>query len=303
MLVDGHAHVLQEGWHGEPWWQGVARVASSILGGVPTELIRENVVPAYFDDDGSVQLGAMEDAGLDVSVMLCYDWTTEEHLGEAAVGWREQNDWYADFAAKNPERIRWAFGCDPRREGGLAAFEESVRDRGAIALKLHPAGGFYLNHRAVYPFLEKAAELDVPVVCHVGPEPTPLYSKWAQPILLDDLAADFPDLRFQAAHTGNAAWRETLVVASVKPNVYCDLSGWQPRYARNPERFYRDVREVIDTVGHHRVMWGTDAPYYRALVPDSEWMKAFAEAPDGMFSDDELEAILGGTAAAFYGLD
>lgn len=302
MRVDGHCHVLQEGWHGEPWWQGVARLGSSLLG-VPAEAIREGVLPAYFDEDGSGQLGSMDEAAVDVAVMLCYDWTTEEHLGPAPVGWREQNEWYATFAEANPDRVRWGFGADPRREGALAAFEEAVRDRGAVALKLHPSNGWYLNDRAAYPFLEKAGELGVPVVFHVGPEPAPLYSKWSEPRLLDEVAADFPDLRIQAAHTGSGAWRDTLVVASAKPNVYLDLSGWQVRFLRNPGRFYADVREVLEVAGPGRVMWGSDAPYFRPLVPDRDYAAAFAEAPEGTFTADELEAILGGTAASFYGLD
>ncbi|MGH2739429.1 MAG: amidohydrolase family protein [Actinomycetota bacterium] len=301
MLVDGHAHVIHQDWYGEPWWQGVSRLGASILG-VPAEAIRENVLPAYFDEDGSAQLGAMDEGGVDLAAVLAQDWTTEEHLGRAPVGWREQNEWHADFAAKDPGRVRWAFGVDPRQEGAVAAFEEGVRDRGAMALKLHPSNGFALNDRVVYPIIERCGELDVPVVAHVGPEVTPLYSKWSEPILLDDLTADFPEVKFQAAHTGNAAWRQALAVASVKPNVYCDLSGWQTRFLRNPQRFYEDVREVVDTVGASRVMWGTDAPYYRALLPDGDWAKAFSEAPEGTFTADEVEAILGGTAIEFYGL-
>lgn len=301
MRIDGHAHVVHPDWHGEPWWDGVARLGGSILG-VPAEAIREGVIPSLWDEDGSGQLGAMDQAGIDVAVMLCYDWTTEEHLGDAPVGWREQNDWYERFAKDHPDRIRWGFGVDPRRDGALEAFEEAVRDRGAIALKLHPCGGFYINDRAVYPFLEKAGELGVPVVFHVGPEPGPLYSKWSDPLLLDEVAADFPDLKLQAAHTGNAAWRETLAVASVKPNVHLDLSGWQVRFRRNPERFYADVREVLDVAGPNRVMWGTDAPYYRTLVSDDDWLKGFEGAPKGMFTEEEMDAVLGGTAAAFYAL-
>lgn len=301
MRVDGHAHVVQEAWFGEPWWQGVARLGGAILG-VAADAIREGVLPAYFDQDGSAQLGAMEETSLDAAVLFAHDWSLEEHLGPPPAGWREQNEWYRKFAEANPGRIRWGFGADPRHDGALEAFERAVREEGAICLKLHPAAGFPLNDPVVYPFMGKADELGVPVVFHVGPEPGPLYSKWAQPILLDDVAADFPDVRIQAAHTGNLAWRDTLAVASVKPNVYCDLSGWQIRYLRNSKRFYEDVREVLDTVGPGRVMWGTDAPYYRALLPDSDWLRAFTEAPEGAFTSEEVEAIVGGTAAGFYGL-
>ena len=91
-------------------------------------------------------------------------------------------------------------------------------------------------------------------------------------------------------------------MASVKPNLSCDLSGWQLRWQRSPSRFYADLREVLDTVGAHRVMWGTDAPYYRAVVPDDEWLRAFSAAPDGALTEDEITWITGRTAQEFYRL-
>jgi predicted TIM-barrel fold metal-dependent hydrolase len=299
--IDAHAHVAHEGWIGEPWWQGLSRMGASILG-VPADTIREHALPAYFDEDGSGQLGAMDEAGLDLAVLFNHDWTLAEALGRPPVGWREANEWYASFAERHSERIRWGFGADPRHDGALEAFQEAVRDRGAVCLKIHPSAGFSLDDPVVYPFLEEAGRLGVPAVFHVGPEVTPLPSRWSEPSALDQVAADFPDLKIQAAHTGNAAWREIVAVASVKPNVYCELSGWQHRFLANPTRFYDNVREVLDYVGHRRVMWGTDAPYYRALVTDADWIRAFTDAPDGTFSAEEVEAILGGTAAEFNGL-
>jgi predicted TIM-barrel fold metal-dependent hydrolase len=298
--VDGHVHVAQESWTGEGWWQRLSRVGAAVLPGVTAELVREHVVPTYFDPDGSNQLGSMETAGLDMAVMYPYDWTTNPLFGTAPVGWREQNAWYRDFAAGNPNRIRWGFGADPRQPGALEAFRAAVGDEGARCLKIHPANGFALNDPAVYPFMEAAGELGVPVVFHVGPNPT--YSRWSEPMLLDQVAADFPDVPIQAAHTGNGLWRDVLAVAAFKPNVHCDLSGWQIRFQRNPERFYADVREVLEGVGPQRVMWGTDGPYYRAVVTDDVYLKAFTEAPEGTFAADEVEAICGGTAAAFFGL-
>ena len=302
MYVDAHAHVVQEGWIAEPWWQGVARVAAEILPGVPAEVVRSTIVPALFDPDGSSQLGSMEAAGVDVAVMFPYDWSSADQLGPAAVGWQEQNDWYRAFAAAHPDNIRWGFGADPRHDGALDGFGDAVRDGGAICLKLHPGAGFAINDQVVYPFMETARDAGVPVVFHVGPNVAPLYSKWSDPLLLDQVAADFPSVKIQAAHTGNGAWRDVLAIASVKPNIFCDVSGWQPRFARNPERFYSDLREVLDVVGPHRVMWGTDPPYYRPLVSDADYLKAFTAAPDGTFTEDEVEWITGKTATEFFGL-
>jgi L-fuconolactonase len=93
-----------------------------------------------------------------------------------------------------------------------------------------------------------------------------------------------------------------LAVAALKPNVICELSGWQTRAQRTPERFRENVREVLEVVGPHRVMWGTDSPHYRPVLADDDFIKVFAEAPEGSFTPEEVDAILGGTAAAVYGL-
>jgi predicted TIM-barrel fold metal-dependent hydrolase len=299
--VDAHCHATQERWHPENWWRAVAEEAANLLE-IPTDGLRESVVPAYFDEDGSGQLGSMETAGIDVAVMFHYDWSLEPSLGRPEAGWREVNDWYADLAARSGGRVRWGFGVDPRHEGALEAFEEAVRDRDAVCLKLHPGGGFALNDPAVYPFLDRAGQLGVPVVLHVGPLPPPLESRFAEPALFDTVAGDFPDLPMQAAHTGNEAWREVIEIAVRRPNVFCDLSGWQLRSAQDADRFRSDVRTVLDAVGRDRVMWGTDAPYFRPAVPDTEWVRAFAEAPEGTFTGEEVGAILGGTAARFFRL-
>jgi predicted TIM-barrel fold metal-dependent hydrolase len=302
MYVDAHTHVAQESWVAETWWQALARIGAEVLPGVSAEMAREAIIPALFDADGSSQLGAMDAAGIDVAVMFPYDWSRADRLGDAAGDWKDQNDWYRNFAARQPKKIRWGFGADPRQPGALDAFDRAVRTEGAICLKLHPAAGFSITDPAVYPFMETARDLGVPVVMHVGPNVAPLYSKWSDPMLLDELAADFSDVKIQAAHTGNAAWRQCLAVGSVKSNVFCDLSGWQERFVRNPKRFYSDVREVLETVGPHRVMWSTDGPHYRPLLSDADYLKAFTEAPEGIFSPEEVEWITGRVAREFYEL-
>ncbi|HWC32199.1 MAG TPA: amidohydrolase family protein [Actinomycetota bacterium] len=141
------------------------------------------------------------------------------------------------------------------------------------------------------------------VVFHVGPEPSPLDSRWSEPRLLADVARRYPDVRFLAAHCGNEAWRETLDAVRDLNNVSIDLSGWQVRFAQDAGRFYEDVSEVLDALGAERVMWGTDPPYYRPLVPDSRWLAAFTEAPDGTFATEEVDMITGANAVSFFGLE
>lgn len=287
---------------GPGYWEGLSRVGAAVLPGVEPSLLRENLIPSYFDPDGSAQIEAMDLAGVDVAIAFPFDWSGWARLGPPGVDWREQNAWYRDFASRHPGRIRWGFGADPRHDGALDALKDALTGGGAAVVKIHPASGFDLNDPVVYPFVEAAGEAGVPVLFHTGPSPTPAHSRFSDPRLLDAIAADFPDVAIVAGHTANLLWRDVLAIAALKPNVYCELSGWQVRFQRNPQRFWADVREVLEVVGPHRVMWGTDSPHYRPVVADPDYVRAFTEAPEGTFSADEVDAILGATAAGLFGL-
>ena len=294
--VDAHCHAARREWHGEGWWRALADRGAELLN-VPTELLLENIIPALFDDDGSMQLATMDQGGIDVAVMFAFDWSLHEQVGGGEVDWRGHNAWYADLASRSPNRIRWGFGVDPRQSGAVEAFTEAV-GRGAVCLKLHPGGGWAMDDPVAHPLLERARYLEVPVVMHVGPLPKPLDSSLATPARLDEVAAAFPDLSIQAAHTGNDDWRAVVEVAERRPNVSCEISGWQADMTE-PDGVRARIREVVDRVGPDRVMWGTDAPYFRPLVPDGDW----AATVEDVLSEGERAAVMGGTATRFFGLD
>jgi predicted TIM-barrel fold metal-dependent hydrolase len=82
---------------------------------------------------------------------------------------------------------------------------------------------------------------------------------------LDDVAADFPDLRIIAAHPSFPWQDEALAVATHKPNVYIDLSGWSPKY------FPPQLVRYANTLLKHKVLFGSDYP---VLTPD-RWLADF----------------------------
>ena len=198
-----------------------------------------------------------------------------------------------------------AFACfDPRRPDSTALLERAVKELGMVGLKVHPAAGFFPNDRVVYPMYEKALELDIPVMVHTGPEPKPLYSRHCQPVHVDDVAADFPDLDIVLAHAGLSAWwQEAAGIASVAPNVHLDISGWQPIARLRPREFYATLRTMVDTVGAGRIMWGSDYPALRLLLSEKAWAEAITDPPPvaqelGVsFSDEEVAAMMGDNAA------
>ena len=105
--------------------------------------------------------------------------------------------------------------------------------------KFHPIiQGFFPNDHDVYPLYEVIAEAKLPALFHTGqtgigagmPGGGGLRIKYANPIHLDDVAADFPDMPIIMAHPSVPWQDEALSVALHKPNTYIDLSGWSPKY-------------------------------------------------------------------------
>jgi len=291
---------------------GVA-AAKCMLAAVQTgrteERIRQRLQDIY-DLTGDRLIADMDQAGVDRVMIMPIDWgLVRPFQGAGTMGIWEQHVLHSQVANKHPGRIV-TFACfDPRRPNAVELLGRAVEELGMTGMKIHPASGFFPNDRVVYPMYEKALELGLPVMVHTGPEPKPLYSRHCQPVFLDDVAADFPDLTIILAHAGMGAWwQEAAGVASVAPNVFLDISGWQPVARLRPLEFYATLRSLIDTVGAKRIMWGSDYPALRLLMPEADWAKAIVEPAEvaqekGIsFSEEEVAAIMGDNAARLLSL-
>jgi len=103
--------------------------------------------------------------------------------------------------------------------------------------------------------------------------------KYANPLALDDVAADFPDLKIVIAHPSFPWQDEALAIATHKPLVYIDLSGWSPKY------FPPAVVQYANTLLQDRVLFGTDYP----VISPERWLRDFEAAP---FKDEVRPKIL-----------
>ena len=129
--------------------------------------------------------------------------------------------------------------------------------------KFHPSvQAFYPNDRAAYPLYEAIEELGVPALFHTGqtgigaglPGGGGIRLKYSNPMHLDDVAVDFPDLPIIIAHPSFPWQDEALAVATHKPKVYIDLSGWSPKY------FPPQLVQYANTLLKHKVLFGSDFP-------------------------------------------
>jgi predicted TIM-barrel fold metal-dependent hydrolase len=185
------------------------------------------------------------------------------------------SDIIAEAAAYDDVLIPFA-SVDPN-EGARAV--DRLRDlaaAGAKGLKLHPSlQAFAPNDPAHYPLYEAASELGLPVVFHTGqtgiggglPGGRGIKLRYSDPMLVDDVAADHPELTIVLAHPSVPWQDEAISIATHKANVFIDLSGWSPKYF--PPQLVRAANSLLK----HKVMFGSDYP---VITPD-RWLSDFAQ--------------------------
>lgn len=182
------------------------------------------------------------------------------------------NDEVLRFAAENVDISIPFISIDPHR--GTAGVEEAKRLLGTgqvRGLKLHPpVQQFSPNDPIAYPLYEVFAEAHLPVIFHTGhsgigtglPGGGGVRLKYGNPLPIDDVAVDFPDLPIIMAHPSFPWQDEAISICLHKPNVYIDLSGWSPKY------FAPQLVQYANTLLKHKVLFGSDYPL---LTPD-RWM-------------------------------
>ena len=205
----------------------------------------------------------------------------------------------AEGAARHPDVLMPFASIDPAR--GVAGIDEArrlVADHGVRGFKFHPnLQAFFPNDRSAYPLYQAITELGVPALFHSGqsgigaglPGGGGIRLKHSNPLHLDDVAADFPDLQIIVAHPSFPWQDEALAVAVHKPNVWLDLSGWSPKY------FPPQLVRFADTMLRDRVLFGSDHPF---ITPD-RWLSDFADVD---IRDEVRPKILKDNAARLLGL-
>jgi predicted TIM-barrel fold metal-dependent hydrolase len=165
-----------------------------------------------------------------------------------------------------PERMYLEANCGPilRRgvENAIWELEYLVKERDARLCKVYAPEDGPLNDRGLWPFYEKACELDVPLTVHTGmsyvvPQPT----KFTLPLLLDDVCLDFPDLKIIAYHMGWPYHEELMGLAGKHQNLYLSLSGIIGWLARAPYRGYHMIGEALQWVSSEKIVMGLDLPF------------------------------------------
>jgi len=147
--------------------------------------------------------------------------------------------------------------------------EKCVREMGFRGLKLYPTyQHFFPNQKEVYPLYEKAVEFGMPVMFHTG---SSIYRhsklKYGDPLHLDEVAADFPDLKIVMAHSGRGFWYDrAFFLSRLHKNLYMEISGLPPQKLL---QYFPDLEKNAD-----KVIFGSDWPGIRGIKENIDVIRA-----------------------------
>jgi len=241
-VTDAHIHV-------QPWWELKPEVLEVIRRGRADldEIEKINRSPAHL-------LRRLDADGIERAVLVNYP--SPDLMGFTS----RVNQYVAEYCAAAPDRLIAMGGVHPRFTDDAGAEVRRAADMGVRALKLHPP------HMAVEPnahlhgldalraLYEEAQRLKLPVMIHTGTSIFPgARSRTGEPMPIDDVAVDFPDLTIILAHGGRPLWMEqAFFLVRRFPRVYMDVSSIPPRSIL---RYWPRLAEVAD-----KVLYGSDWP-------------------------------------------
>ena len=208
---------------------------------------------------------------------------TSEEIAERA---RENSDVVIPFGSVDPAR-----GAEAVRMA-----KRQIDTYGVRGFKFHPsAQAFFPNDRSAYPVYEVIEAAGLPALFHTGQTGAGAGTRggggirlaYSNPMHLDDVAVDFPDMPIILAHPSFPWQEEALSVATHKPQVYIDLSGWSPKY------FPPILIQYANTLLKDKMLFGTDFP---VLTPE-RWMSDLEkiairdEVKPGIFKQNAIRLL------------
>jgi predicted TIM-barrel fold metal-dependent hydrolase len=218
---------------------------------------------------------------------------------EAATGQPPfSNDEILRVAAENDDLLIPFASIDPAKGKRGVAEARRLIDEGIRGFKFHPnVQAFWPDDRSVYPLYEVIAEAGLIALFHTGhsgigtgmPGGGGIRLKYGNPMPIDDVAVDFPEMTIVLAHPSFPWQEEAISIALHKPEVYIDLSGWSPKY------FPQVLVRYANTLLKDKVLFGSDYP----LITPDRWI---ADLEQTEIRPELYERILKRNAAKVLGL-
>jgi predicted TIM-barrel fold metal-dependent hydrolase len=212
------------------------------------------------------------------------------------------NDYIAEYARQHPGRIVGFCSVDPHDPRARQELERSRSELGLKGLKLGPIyQDVHPHDRRYYPIYQRCAELKMPIIFHQGSTtPRQIHLAIASPLLIEDIAIEFPELKMHIAHLGHPWMIETIQVLRKQPNVYADISSLWPR----PWQYYNALVLAQEYGVISQIVFGSDFPFGtpRETIDSLLGLNRMVEGTNlPRIKDETVDAILYRNAERIYG--
>jgi predicted TIM-barrel fold metal-dependent hydrolase len=258
--IDVHVHAERnDAQEQDPVALEVLDAAARYFGGSPPQPSAQEVADYYRERN---------------MVAVLFNVDDEAGMGRRRLGSRE----VLEAARSNPDVIIPFGSVDPHK-GKLAVREAAeLIEAGVRGFKFHPnTQAFWPNDPEFFPLYDVIAQAGLIALFHSGttgigagmPGGGGVRLKYSNPMVVDDVAAQFPGLDIILAHPSFPWQEEALAISVHKPNVYIDLSGWSPKY------FPEILVQYINTRLRDKMLFGSDFP----LITPDRWLADFERLP------------------------
>jgi len=198
------------------------------------------------------QLRRMDAAGIDKGLLVA---TTGGDI-KSRIFFEKPFSLIHRVVQEHPKRFKGIIGINPSQiVPWLGKLDQAVRECGFVGAHIYPHWfGKAPDDRIYYPFYARCAELGVPVQIQVGHSAQWFLETVGQPITLDKVAIDFPELKIIGIHIGHPWTEEMISMAWKHKNVFIGTDAHSPRY------WDPSLVQFINTRGQDKVLFGTDWP-------------------------------------------
>lgn len=226
-------------------------------------------------------LALMDEAGIERSLLIAVRAGDRAMKGSFELPYKTVASW----CRQHPDRFSGVAGIDPYRGvEGLKELDHAVNELGFVGAHLYPHW-FKLapDQPLYYPYYSRCVELDIPIMMQVGQnliyQQDVRLPSVAKPILLDQIAIDFPELKLLGIHIGVPWTDEMIAMAWKHKNVFIGVDAYAPKHLP------ASLLHYMNSYGKTKVLFGTDWPVINPV-------RAVKEMKDHGFKPDAFERIM-----------
>jgi uncharacterized protein len=205
------------------------------------------------DADDYVRI--MDEAGIEHSLLIAVRAGDRNWKGSFEIPY----DTVARWCDRHPTRFSGLAGADPTRGMEQLRDLERAAQLGFVGVHAYPHWFRMAPDAALwYPIYAKCCELDLPYMLQAGQNL--IYQKdvrlpsVARPILLDQVAIDFPELTLIGIHVGTPWADEMIAMAWKHERVFIGIDAYAPKHLP------ANLIHYMNSYGSHKVLFGTDWP-------------------------------------------